>query len=150
MDVIADSSNRSWQSIAYGNNRFVAISNTGEVAYSFDGTVWLPATMPTQDGSTAHNWKKIRYAQGVFFAVGDSGERVIAADETLGPTTFAATSFDGIVWTVRELESEESWASVGFGNPYITARDSSVGKRTPTWVAIPNNSDKFNKIQTGA
>jgi hypothetical protein len=150
MDVIADSSNRSWQSIAYGNNRFVAISNTGDVAYSFDGTAWLPATMPTQDGSTAHNWKKIRYAQGVFFAVGDSGERLVGADETLGPTTFAATSFDGIVWTVRELASEESWSSVAFGNPYITARDSTVGKRTPTWVSIPANSDKFNKIQTGA
>jgi hypothetical protein len=150
MDVIADSSNKSWQSIAYGNNRFVAISNTGEVAYSFDGTAWLPATLPTQDGSTAHNWKKIRYAQGVFFAVGDSGERVVGADETLSPTTFAATSFDGIVWTVRELASEESWVSVGFGNPYIAARDSTIGKRTPTWVAIPANSDKFNKIQTGA
>ena len=150
MDVIADSSNRSWQSIAYGNNRFVAISNTGEVAYSFDGTAWLPATLPTQDGSSSHNWKKIRYAQGVFFAVGDTGERLVGADETLGPTTFAATSFDGIVWTVRELASEESWISVGFGNPYITARDSTVGKRTPTWVAIPASSDKFNKIQTGA
>jgi hypothetical protein len=150
MDVIADSSARSWQSIAYGNNRFVAISNTGDVAYSFDGAAWLPATMPTQDGSTAHNWKKIRYAQGVFFAVGDTGERDIGADETLGPTTFAATSFDGIVWTVRELASEEPWVSVGFGNPYITARDSTIGKRTPTWVAIPANSNKFNKIQTGA
>ena len=150
MDVIDDSSNRSWQSIAYGNNRFVAVANTGEVAYSFDGTEWLPATMPTQDGSTAHNWKKIRYAQGVFFAVGDTGSRDIAADETFGPTTFSATSFDGIVWTVRELASEESWVSIGFGNPYISARDSTVGKRTPTWVAVPNNSDKFNKIQTGA
>jgi hypothetical protein len=150
MDVIADSSNRSWQSIAYGNNRFVAISNTGEVAYSFDGTAWLPATLPTQDGSSSHNWKKIRYAQGVFFAVGDTGERLVGADETLGPTTFAATSFDGIVWTVRELASEESWISVGFGNPYITARDSTVGKRTPTWVAVPSSSNKFNKIQTGA
>jgi hypothetical protein len=106
--------------------------------------------MPTQDGSTAHNWKKIRYAQGVFFAVGDTGSRDIAADETFGPTTFSATSFDGIVWTVRELASEESWVSIGFGNPYISARDSTIGKRTPTWVAVPNNSDKFNKIQTGA
>lgn len=150
MDVIADSTNKSWQSIAYGNNRFVAISNTGDVGYSFDGAAWLPASMPTQDGSTAHNWKKIRYAQGVFFAVGDSGERLVGADETLGPTTFAATSFDGIVWTIRELASEESWVSIGFGNPYITARDSTIGKRTPTWVAISTSSDKFNKIQTGA
>ena len=150
MDVVADSSNKSWQSIAYGNNRFVAISNTGDVAYSFNGIDWQPATMPTQDGSTAHNWKKIRYAQGVFFAVGDSGERDVGADETLGPTTFAATSFDGIVWTIRELASEESWTSIAFGNPYLASRDSSVGKKTPTWIAISNNSDTFNKIQTGA
>jgi hypothetical protein len=150
MDVINDSSARSWQSIAYGNNRFVAISSTGEVGYSFDGITWLPATMATQDGSTAHNWKKIRYAQGVFFAVGDSGERVVGADETLGSTTFAATSFDGIVWTNRTLSSEASWVSVAFGNPYNSARDSTIGKDTPTWVAISTGSDKFSKIQTGA
>jgi hypothetical protein len=150
MDVIDDSSNRSWQSIAYGNNRFVAISNTGEIGYSFDGINWLPATMPTQDGSTAHNWKKIRYAQGVFFAIGDTGSRIVAADETTGPTTYAVTSFDGIVWTDRELASEESWTSIGFGNPYTSQRDSTVGKKTPMWVAVPDSSDKFNKIQTGA
>jgi len=150
MDVIDDSSNRSWQSIAYGNNRFVAVASTGEVAYSFDGITWLSAVMPTQDGSTLHNWKKIRYAQGVFFAVGDSGGRDVGSDPTTGPTSFAATSFDGIVWTNRELASEESWVSVAFGNPYVSMRDSTVGKKTPTWVAISNNSDKFNKIQTGA
>jgi hypothetical protein len=150
MDVIDDSSAKSWQSIAYGNNRFVAIANTGEVAYSFDGIAWLPATMPTQDGSTAHYWKKIRYAQGVFFAIGDTGARIIGADVTAEPTTFAATSFDGIVWTTRELASAESWVAVGFGNPYVSARDSTVGKRTPTWITIPSSSDKFNKIQTGA
>lgn len=150
MDVIDDSSNKSWQSIAYGNNRFVAISNTGEVAYSFEGTTWYPATMPSLDDSTAHNWRKIKYAQGVFFAVGDTGARPVGDDATSGPTTFAATSFDGIVWTSRELASEESWASICFGNPYVQSRDSSVGKRTPMWIAIPDGSDKFNKIQTGA
>jgi hypothetical protein len=150
MDVIDDSSNRSWQSIAYGNNRFVAISNTGEIGYSFDTIEWYPATMPSQDGSTAHNWKKIRYAQGVFFAIGDTGERNVGADETAGPTTFAATSFDGIVWTERELASEESWAAIGFGNPYIEFRDSTTGKKSPMWIAVPSSSDKFNKIQTGA
>jgi hypothetical protein len=150
MDVIDDSSAKSWQSIAYGNNRFVAISNTGDIGYSFDSINWLPATMPKQDGSTAHNWKKIRYAQGVFFAVGDTGSRDIAADPTLGPTTYAATSFDGIVWTNRELDSEEAWTAIGFGNPYISQRDSTIGKKTPVWIAVPANSDKFNRIQTGA
>jgi hypothetical protein len=150
MDVISDSSLKSWQSISYGNNRFVAISSTGDVGYSFDGINWSPAIMPTQDGSTTHNWKKIRYAQGVFFAIGDTGAKVVAADLTTGESTFAATSFDGIVWTNRELASAESWVSIGFGNPYTNSRDSTVGKKTPMWIAVPNNSNNFNKIQTGA
>jgi hypothetical protein len=149
MDVIADSSSKDWVSIAYGNDRFVAITSTGEVGYSFDGAFWLPATMPSQDGSTAHNWKKIRYAQGVFFAIGDTGSRTVGGDATAGPSNFAATSFDGIVWTPRTLSSSREWQSVAFGAPYVDARDSSVGKSTPTWIAI-DNTEKFNKIQVGA
>ena len=149
MDVVIDSSYKSWQSIAYGNNRFVAISNTGDVAYSFDGSDWLPATMPTQDGSSLHNWKKIRYAQGVFFAVGDTGGRDVGGDISTGVTNFAATSFDGVVWTTRTLASIANWQSVAFGTPYVDLRDSTVGNNTPTWIAI-DNSNKFNKIQTGA
>jgi hypothetical protein len=149
MDVVADSSAKDWVSIAYGNDRFVAISSTGDVAYSFDGESWLPATMPSQDGSTAHNWKKIRYAQGVFFAIGDTGGRNINADPTAGPTNYAAQSADGIAWTSRTLASSKEWVSVAFGSPYVDSRDSTVGRSTPTWIAI-DNSDKFNKIQTGA
>jgi hypothetical protein len=149
MDVVADSSAKDWVSIAYGNNRFVAISSTGDVAYSFDGADWLPATMPSQDGSTAHNWKKIRYAQGVFFAVGDTGSRTVGGDITVGSTNFAATSFDGVVWTTRTLASIQNWQSVAFGTPYVDAKDSTVGKNTPTWIAI-DVTNKFNKIHTGA
>jgi hypothetical protein len=149
MDVIADSSAKDWVSIAYGNNRFVAVSSTGDVAYSFDGLDWLPATMPSQDGSTAHNWKKIRYAQGVFFAVGDTGNRIVGGDTTAGASNFAATSFDGVVWTARTLASTQNWQSVAFGTPYVDAKDSTVGKATPVWVAI-DNTNKFNKIHTGA
>ena len=149
LDVIADSSAKDWVSIAYGNDRFVAITSTGEIGYSFDGSFWLPATMPSQDGSTAHNWKKIKYAQGVFFAVGDTGGRDIFGDPVAVPTNYAATSFDGIVWTSRTLASSKEWVSVAFGNPYVDSRDSTTGKRTPMWIAI-DNTETFNKIQTGA
>ena len=149
MDVVSDSSAKDWVSIAYGNDRFVAISSTGDVGYSFDGVFWLPATMPSQDGSTAHNWKKIRYAQGVFFAVGDTGSRDIAAEPTLAPTNYSATSADGVVWTPRTLASVKEWVSIGFGNPYVDSKDSTVGKKTPTWIAI-DNTNKFNRIHTGA
>jgi hypothetical protein len=149
LDVIADSSAKDWVSIAYGNDRFVAISSTGDIGYSFDGSLWLPATMPSQDGSTAHNWKKIRYAQGVFFAVGDTGGRDILGDPVPVPTTYSATSSDGITWTSRTLASSKEWVSIAFGNPYVDSRDSTTGKRTPMWIAI-DNTETFNKIQTGA
>ena len=149
MDVVADSSAKDWVGIAYGNDRFVAISSTGDVGYSFNGNDWLPATMPTQDGSTAHNWKKIRYAQGVFFAIGDTGGRDVGQDPAAIPTNYAATSFDGIVWTSRTLASSQEWQSIAFGNPYISTQDSTVGRKTPMWIAI-DNTEIVNKIHTGA
>jgi len=151
MDVVADSSSKDWVSIAYGNRRFVAISSTGDVGYSFDGLVWYAAAMPSQDGSTAHNWKQIRYGQGVFFAVGDTGSRDIGADPTAGITTYAATSYDGIVWTPRTLTSAENWGVVAFGNPDITLGDSTLSNNKPTWIALPGTTSyTFNKIYTGA
>lgn len=152
MDVVADSSAKDWVSIAYGNRRFVAISSTGDVAYSFDGFVWLPATVISQDGSTSHNWKRIRYGQGVFFAVGDTGFRDIGADPSLlEETTFAATSYDGIVWTARTMASEQKWGVIAFGNPDITLGDSTLSNNRPTWIAAPiANSVVLNKIYTGA
>jgi hypothetical protein len=149
MDVVADSSAKDWVGIAYGNDRFVAISSTGDVGYSFNGNDWLPATMPTQDGSTAHNWKKIRYAQGVFFAIGDTGGRNVGEDTAAIPTNYAATSFDGIVWTSRTLASSKEWQDIAFGNPYISSRDSTVGRKSPMWIAI-DNTEIVNKIHTGA
>ena len=150
LDVIADSSQKDWVSIAYGNNRFVAMSNQGDVGYSFDGVLWKPAVMPTQDGSTLHSWKKIKYAQGVFFAIGDTAGRDIGGEPTAGPSTFAATSYDGILWTPRTLATEENWISVAFGNPYIDQEDSTVGKKTPIWVTLPRSSNRFNRVRTGA
>jgi hypothetical protein len=151
MDVIDDSTPKTWVSITYGNKRFVAVSSTGDVAYSFDGNDWLPATMPTQDGSTIHNWKQIRYGQGVFLAVGDTGSAVVGADPTTGPTTYIVTSYDGIVWANRTAATSLSWAVAAFGNPDITLGDSTLTNSRPTWIIAPStNSDKINKIYTGA
>lgn len=151
MDVIADSTQKDWVSVAYGNNRFVTISSQGDIAYSFNGIDWRSGgTMPSQDGSTAHNWKRIRYAQGVFFAIGDTGSRNVSGDITTGPTTFAATSYDGIVWTNRELASSLAWEDIAFGNPYVQQEDSTVGKNSPRWIAVAANTDTVNLIRTGA
>jgi len=151
MDVVADSSAKDWVSIAYGNKRFVAISGTGDVAYSFNGQDWLPATLPTQDGSTAHYWRQIRYGQGVFFAVGETGSRTIGADPSSGPTTFAATSYDGVVWTAVALDTQRIWGVVAFGNPDITLGDSTLTNSKPTWIVAPIiTGTVINRVYTGA
>ena len=150
MDVIDDSSQKDWIDVEYGNNRFVAVSTQGDVAYSFDGDTWYGATLPTQDGSTAHNWRRISYGQGVFFAVGTTGGRDVGGiPNTGGPSTFAATSYDGIVWTPRELASERNWEAVAFGNPYIPGEDSTATGRTGTWVVVATGN-RFQKAHLGA
>jgi hypothetical protein len=93
-------SSSNWSSIAYGNNRFVAVSSTsGTVAaYSLDGITWTASTLP----ATA-SWTKVTYGQGVFLAV--------------STTTAAATSPDGVTWTVRATSTAASgFSAVTFGN----------------------------------
>jgi hypothetical protein len=151
MDTIADSSQQNWVSVAYGNQRFVAVSTQGNIAYSFDGVDWLAATAPSQDGSTAHNWKQIRYGQGLFFMVGDTGGLDIAGDPAATESNFAATSYDGVVWTNRELTQNTLWAGIGFGNPDITLGDSTVqSNSTGTWIAVATGLDHGCRILTGA
>ena len=152
MDVVADSSQKNWVSIAYGNNRWVAIASTGDVSYSFNGETWYAGTLPTQDGSTIMNWKSISYAQGVFFAICDTGGQVVGNDPTSGPTTFAATSYDGVVWTGRTLATAASWTAIGFGNPDITVdNEPNILNRTGIWIALSSDGGLTgNKILTGA
>jgi hypothetical protein len=89
-----------WNSITYGNNRFVAVSSTSGTiaAYSLDGITWAASTLP----STA-SWTKVTYGQGVFLAV--------------STTTAAATSPDGVTWTLRATSTAASgFSAVTFGN----------------------------------
>jgi hypothetical protein len=154
MDVIADSSQRDWVGVSYGNNRFVAITSQGDAAYSFDGIEWYAATMPTPDGSTKMNWKRVRHANGVFLAVCDTGGVDVAGDPTSGPTTFAATSEDGIYWTGRTLTTELNWIDAAYGNPDVTLDDSTIrdiSNNTPTWILISSDqTDKVNKVNVGS
>lgn len=105
-----------WNSIAYGNNRFVAISSiSGTIAaYSLNGIDWVASTLP----ATAV-WTKVTYGQGVFLAVSTS--------------TAAATSPDGITWTVRATSTAASgFSSITFGNSNRYGQFVGVGAGTGT------------------
>jgi len=151
MDVVEDSSQKDWVSISYGNNRFVAISTTADIAYSFNGEFWYPGTMPSPDGSTRMHWNSINYGQGVFLALCDTGGQPIGAEITEGPTNYAAVSYDGIVWEQITLTTQATWLTSAFGTPDVFAGDSTLGNTTGMWIAIPSDSSNYcNQIFTGA
>jgi hypothetical protein len=93
-------SSSNWNGLAYGNNRFVAVSTTSGTiaAYSLDGITWTASTLP----ATAA-WTKVTYGQGLFLAV--------------STTTAAATSPDGVTWTLRATStSANGFTAITFGN----------------------------------
>ena len=114
-----------WNSVTWGNNRFVAVSaTTGTVAaYSIDyGATWTASTLPSSAA-----WSHIEYGQGVFLAVSDG--------------TGAATSEDGIVWTARTAPAAGGYIATAFGNP------NQVG----SFVGLQQGSgDAAVQIQSGA
>lgn len=104
-------SGQNWVS-AYGNNRFVAVTNDVSAArpvVSLDGEVW-DIIGDTNIGDA----RDITYGRGLFVVV-------------QGNSTNAWTSPDGIVWTQRTLPASSNWSSVTWGNN--------------KFIAVASNSD---------
>jgi predicted RecA/RadA family phage recombinase len=106
------STNLSWQSITYGNNLFVAVSNSGvgnRVMTSPDGVIWTSRT-----SASDNNWSSVTFGNNLFVAVSTSGtgNRVM-------------TSSDGITWTSRTSAADVDWRSVTFGKGRFVAVSSS-------------------------
>jgi len=89
-------------SLAFGNNRWVALSGgyagATEVSISFNGSTWYESTL------TAANWQQVTYGQGLFVAVATG-------------TNTIAISKDGYNWTYQSISTTAPWAAVCFGNP---------------------------------
>ena len=120
-------SSSTWSSVAYGNGRFVAIATgTRKVAYSLNkGVTWAAGVSQLPVSAT---WTKISYGAGLFVAVASGG-------------TTAATSPDGINWTLRAMPVSSNWAAVQYGNI----------DKNPLWVAVSNTSGTIAaSIKTGA
>lgn len=97
-------SSQDWQSVTYGNNKFVAIAGSSNTAaYSEDGINWVATTMPSsqpQDSATYGNGKFVAIAYG---------------------SNIAAYSEDGINWTETTMPSSKNWKSVTYGNGKFVA-----------------------------
>jgi hypothetical protein len=78
-----------WYSVAYGNNRYVAIKGDGTTAVSATGSTWTETTNAIDSQPV---WLDIAYGNGRFVAIG--------SDNSNFPdyTPKAAYSYDGITW----------------------------------------------------
>ena len=104
----AGASARNWGPIAYGNNRFVAIStNSAHAQYTLDGGQnWTEVALPA-----ATDYSDIAYGQGMFVAT------------RTGSSTYAYSNY-GVVWATgtAQISSASGIAAVTFGSNTATPR----------------------------
>src|SRR3972149_2820149 len=149
--------NNTWNSVAFGNNLFVAVSGDGtnnRVMTSPDGINWTIRT------SAANNtWNSVTFGNNLFVAVSTDGigNRVMTSPDgitwtvrtsvqlpfisiTFGNNLFVAvgdscvmTSPDGITWTGRTPSANNQWNSVTFGNGlFVAVSQTGTGNRVMT------------------
>ena len=133
-----------WTSVAFGNNRFVALAANGYIALQFitglsttSSTAWVSVLncvgTTTSILSSSLTWTNISYGQGLFFAVASG-------------TSVCATSPDGINWTIRAMPSSSNWSGIALGTPISTTLGSQ-----PIWAAVSSTSGTAaGSIRTGA
>ena len=98
-------SDNDWQSVAYGNNIFVAVASSGtnnKVMTSPDGITWTSRSSALDTNS----WQSVTFGNNLFVAVAvfaATGKRVM-------------TSPDGINWTMVGNTPNYNWVSVAYGN----------------------------------
>lgn len=149
-----------YRGIAYGNGKFVAVSNGSfSIMHSSDGVTWTSATV----GS--FGLSDVVFANGKFVAVGGElsgstlitniqvstdgvtwtrytpsfqiqlkaityGNGLFVAVANSGAVNRLATSPDGINWTQRTPAANNDWQSVAYGNGKFVAISSNGTNRT--------------------
>jgi len=145
-----------WNDVAYGNGRFVAVSNAGtaspyyNMAYSSDGISWTQISI--NSGSNYITWNGVTYGNGRWVAVGScpSGYNSVG---------MAAVSSNGSTWTTYTLGSaisgnSNSWYGITYDNIRFVAVGSS-GKMAyslnngSTWNEITGNYGNWSGVAYG-
>ena len=136
-----------WHKITYGRDKFIAIANGENMAYSIDGIVWTQIEVPF---STV-GWYDIVYGNGKFVALALNGiaaysaggitwkkiilpvklsdlsivygnDKFVAVGNNLYNTNkIALYSEDGITWNQTNLPSEGAWVDIAYGNGKFVA-----------------------------
>ena len=99
-------SDKTWSSVTFGNNRFVAVASHSNIAaYSDDGITWTQTELPSDVYCSS-----VTFGNNRFVAVPKHSP---IPDKS---SNIAVYSDDGITWIQTTLPSAEQWSSVAFGN----------------------------------
>jgi hypothetical protein len=106
--------------LAYGDNRFIAVTRNGTTLYSLDrGETFKSGTnIPQLAGADLHV-KDFKYLQGVFMAVGDQSDALTGGAPSAGQDEIdrCATTEDGLIWTERNLNNNARlYSTIAAGN----------------------------------
>lgn len=119
-DIMAVVGTDTWNAIAYGNGKYVAVGASGYVTTSADGKTW---TAPTKAGT--EEWLSVAFGNEKFVAVGRKN---------------VAVSSNGISWTVYNNVTSNYLLSVAYGNGQfvMVGSGSYIGVSTDgkTWTNI--------------
>jgi fibronectin type 3 domain-containing protein len=127
------------EAVAYGNNRFVAGSRGGRMAYSTDGVRWTAVSNSRFGDDSAIN--SIAYGGNRFVAVGDDGKMAYSSD---GVTWTAVAN--SAIWN-NTSDSGYTWAvhiySIAYGNGRFVAAGMygkiAYSTNGQSWTAVSNS-----------
>ena len=92
-----------WKSIAYGNNRWMAIPDANATgAVSVNGTTWTNMTLPGN-----YTWQDIAYGNSYWVVITSGGS---------GNSKAFVSKSNGLGWRESSLPSATTWSKVVYGN----------------------------------
>lgn len=147
-------SGRSWTSIAYGNNTWMALPNTSTTgAISSNGTTWTSITLPAAQG-----WTSIAYGNNYWVALGYNISNVPFA---------AYSNSTGEGWRTSSMPSSSViYGSIAYGNgtfvaisttsadcayslDYGKTWSASSGLPSAQWKSVAYGNGKFVAVASG-
>lgn len=129
----------SWYNLTYGNNKYVALSYSGHITTSIDGSTWTPPTLiPILSHRPGHSGLYLFWTSLTYGLVNNT-PTYVALDEY----GYIATSTDGTTWNepIRQITTEsdkcrsiiydgEKFIALSFSGGIYTSTD------TTTWNSL--------------
>ena len=147
-------SGRSWVSIAYGKNKWMALPSTSTTgAVSTNGTTWTSITLPS-----ANVWTNIAYGNGYWVALGYDGSNVPFA---------AYSNSEGAGWRTASMPSSAViYTPIAYGNGTFVALSTTSsacaysvdygktwiagsGLPSASWKSVTYGNGKFVAVASG-